>query len=122
MQITHVVRAAEHLSNTPVQVLVYEALGDPLPQFAHVPVVNEPKSKKKLSKRDMKKFVTPEVRRQAARRRLDRRADRQPRRPQPGHGGLLPRAGLPAGGAGQLPRPARLVARRQDARSSRSSR
>lgn len=62
MQITHVIRAAEHLSNTPIQVLVYEALGIPLPVFAHVPVVNEPGSKKKLSKRDMKKFVTAEVR------------------------------------------------------------
>jgi len=62
MQITHVIRAAEHLSNTPVQMLVYQALGLTAPQFAHVPVVNEPGSKKKLSKRDMKKFVTPEVR------------------------------------------------------------
>ncbi len=62
MKITHVIRAAEHLSNTQVQVLVYEALGLPLPEFAHVPVVNEPGSKKKLSKRDMKKFVTPEIR------------------------------------------------------------
>ena len=68
MRITHVVRAAEHLSNTPVQVLAYEGLGYPVPKFAHVPVVNEPaqknqpSSKKKLSKRDMKKFVTPEVR------------------------------------------------------------
>jgi nondiscriminating glutamyl-tRNA synthetase len=62
LKITHVIRAAEHLSNTNVQVLVYQALGLPLPQFAHVPVVNEPGSKKKLSKRDMKKFVTPEIR------------------------------------------------------------
>ncbi|HJT76660.1 MAG TPA: glutamate--tRNA ligase, partial [Gemmataceae bacterium] len=62
MKITHVIRAKEHLSNSYTQVLVYEALGAPLPQFAHVPVVNEPKSKKKLSKRDMKKFVTPDVR------------------------------------------------------------
>ncbi len=62
MNITHVIRAREHLSNTYPQVLFYEALGAPLPQFAHVPVVNEPKSKKKLSKRDMKKFVTPDVR------------------------------------------------------------
>lgn len=61
MEITHVVRAAEHLSNTPIQVLVYKAMGAPMPQFAHVPVVNEPNSKKKLSKRDMKKFVTAEV-------------------------------------------------------------
>jgi nondiscriminating glutamyl-tRNA synthetase len=61
MKITHVVRAAEHLSNTPTQVLIYEALQYPQPTFAHVPVVNEPGSKKKLSKRDMKKFVTSEV-------------------------------------------------------------
>ncbi len=62
MQITHVVRAAEHLSNTPTQCLIYDALNYTRPTFAHVPVVNEPKSSKKLSKRDMKKFVTPEVR------------------------------------------------------------
>jgi glutamyl-tRNA synthetase len=61
MQITHVVRAKEHLSNTPVQVLVYEALGYPVPEFAHVPVVNAPKSKEKLSKRKMKQFMTDEV-------------------------------------------------------------
>jgi glutamyl/glutaminyl-tRNA synthetase len=61
MQITHVVRAREHLSNSYVQVLMFEALGYELPRFGHVPVVNEPNSKKKLSKRDMKKFVTPEI-------------------------------------------------------------
>ncbi len=62
MGITHVIRAREHLSNTYTQVLIFEALGAKLPLFAHVPVVNEPKSKKKLSKRDMAKFVTPEIR------------------------------------------------------------
>lgn len=62
LKITHVVRAAEHLTNTAVQVVVYRGLGEPLPTFAHVPVVNEPNSKKKLSKRDMKKFVTAEIR------------------------------------------------------------
>jgi glutamyl/glutaminyl-tRNA synthetase len=62
LQITHVVRAAEHLTNTAIQVVVYNAMGVPLPTFAHVPVVNEPNSKKKLSKRDMKKFVTTEIR------------------------------------------------------------
>jgi glutamyl-tRNA synthetase len=51
MQITHVVRAEEHLSNTFAQLLVFEALGAPLPEFAHVPYVAEPGSKKKLSKR-----------------------------------------------------------------------
>jgi glutamyl-tRNA synthetase len=43
-------------------VLAYEALGHTHPNFAHVPVVNEPNSKKKLSKRDMRKFVTADVR------------------------------------------------------------
>jgi glutamyl-tRNA synthetase len=52
MQITHVVRAEEHLSNTFPQLLLFEALGAPLPAFAHVPYVAEPGSKKKLSKRE----------------------------------------------------------------------
>ena len=79
MKITHVVRAREHLANTYTQVLIWEALGAPLPKFGHIPVVNEPAPKpgakyppgvkppnknKKLSKRDMAKFVTPEVRAQ----------------------------------------------------------
>jgi nondiscriminating glutamyl-tRNA synthetase len=61
MAITHVVRAKEHLSNTPSQVLFFEALGGRPPQFAHVPVVNRPNSSKKLSKREMKDFMTPEI-------------------------------------------------------------
>ena len=51
MEITHVIRAAEHLSNTPVQALAYQALGSKVPQFAHVPVVNykgDKMSKRKL--------------------------------------------------------------------------
>jgi glutamyl-tRNA synthetase len=59
--ITDVVRAVEHLANTPVQVLAYEALGATLPRFAHVPVVNAPKSNKKMSKRDMARFMTDEI-------------------------------------------------------------
>ncbi len=51
MKITHVVRAEEHLANTYSQILVFEALGYDLPNFAHVPYVAEPGSKKKLSKR-----------------------------------------------------------------------
>lgn len=50
MGITHVVRAEEHLPNTPKQQLLWEALGHTPPQWAHVPVlVNE--QRKKLSKR-----------------------------------------------------------------------
>jgi len=62
MKMTHVLRAREHLTNTYPQVLIFEALGYELPRFGHLPNVNEPNSKKKLSKRDMAKFVTPEIR------------------------------------------------------------
>src|SRR5204863_9524783 len=46
MKITHIIRAKEHLSNTPPQMLVYAALGVTPPLFAHVPVVNAPNSNK----------------------------------------------------------------------------
>ncbi len=39
MSITHVIRGDEHLSNTPRQILLYEALGFPLPEFAHLPMI-----------------------------------------------------------------------------------
>lgn len=51
MNITHVIRAQEHLINTPKQILLYEACGYTLPQFAHVPLILGP-SGDKLSKRD----------------------------------------------------------------------
>ncbi len=50
MEISHVIRGDDHLSNTPRQILIHEALGNPLPAFAHVPMVLGP-DKKKLSKR-----------------------------------------------------------------------
>jgi glutamyl-tRNA synthetase len=50
MQITHVVRGDDHISNTPKQVLLYRALGTTPPQFAHVPLIMGP-DKKRLSKR-----------------------------------------------------------------------
>jgi len=56
MQITHVVRADEHLSNTFPQLLVFEALGAPLPAFAHIPFVAEPGSKTKMSKRKIAEY------------------------------------------------------------------
>ena len=56
MQISHVVRAEEHLSNTFPQLLVFEALGSALPRFAHVPYVAEPGSKAKISKRKMEEY------------------------------------------------------------------
>jgi glutamyl-tRNA synthetase len=49
-EITHVVRGEDHLSNTPKQLLVYEALGAAAPLFAHLPLLHGPDGKK-LSKR-----------------------------------------------------------------------
>lgn len=51
MRITHVIRGAGHLSNTPKQVLLYRALGAPCPEFVHVPTVLAPGGGK-LSKRE----------------------------------------------------------------------
>jgi glutamyl-tRNA synthetase len=56
MQISHVVRADEHLSNTFPQLLLFEALGTALPAFAHVPYVAEPGSKSKMSKRKLAEY------------------------------------------------------------------
>ena len=50
MGITHVIRGDDHLSNTPRQVMVYEALGAPVPTFAHISMILGPDGKK-LSKR-----------------------------------------------------------------------
>ncbi len=57
MEITHVVRAAEHLANTPRQAFIAEALGYPLPQYAHLPYVAEPGGTAKLSKRKLKNYL-----------------------------------------------------------------
>ena len=50
MKITHVIRGNDHLSNTPKQILCYEALGYPQPVFAHIPMILGP-DRKRLSKR-----------------------------------------------------------------------
>ena len=50
MNITHVIRGDDHLSNTPKQILLYKALGWDVPQFAHLPMILD-EQKKKLSKR-----------------------------------------------------------------------
>jgi glutamyl-tRNA synthetase len=57
MAITHVVRGDDHISNTPKHILLYRALGAPLPQFAHVPLILGP-DKKRLSKRHGATSVT----------------------------------------------------------------
>ena len=58
MQITHIIRAEEHLANTPVQALIHQALENPLPVFAHIPFITAPGLTKKLSKRDVDKLRT----------------------------------------------------------------
>jgi glutamyl-tRNA synthetase len=50
MELTHIIRGADHISNTPKQVLQYQALGKPLPVFAHLPLILGP-DKSRLSKR-----------------------------------------------------------------------
>ncbi len=50
MRITHIIRGADHLSNTPKQVLIYQALGARPPVFAHVPLILGP-DRTRLSKR-----------------------------------------------------------------------
>jgi glutamyl-tRNA synthetase len=50
MQITHVIRGADHLSNTSKHALLFEALGHPIPTFVHLPLILGP-DKKRLSKR-----------------------------------------------------------------------
>ncbi len=63
MGITHVIRAQEHLSNTPRQIFIAQSLGYPVPQWAHLPYVAEPGSRNKLSKRKLKQYLNhPEFR------------------------------------------------------------
>ncbi len=56
MEITHVIRAEEHLTNTAVQAMLHQALGNVPPIFAHIPFITSPGSTKKLSKRDVDKL------------------------------------------------------------------
>ena len=56
-RITHVIRAVEHLSNTPRQIFIARALGYDVPHYAHVPYVAEPGSAEKLSKRKLEKSL-----------------------------------------------------------------
>ena len=49
-RITHVIRGQDHLANTPKQIMIYEALGENVPQFAHMPLTLDPQ-KRKISKR-----------------------------------------------------------------------
>jgi glutamyl-tRNA synthetase len=57
MQITYVIRAEEHLSNTARQIFIVDGLGYKRPEYAHVPFVAEPGSKNKLSKRKIPQYL-----------------------------------------------------------------
>jgi glutamyl-tRNA synthetase len=57
MKISHVVRGDDHVSNTPKQILLYQAVGADVPTFAHVPLILGP-DKKRLSKRHGATSVT----------------------------------------------------------------
>ncbi|MBI3649675.1 MAG: glutamate--tRNA ligase [Acidobacteria bacterium] len=57
MQITHIIRGQDHLTNTHKQILIYEALGATVPRFAHLPLIFAP-GKVKLSKRTHGKVVS----------------------------------------------------------------
>ncbi|MGH9776832.1 MAG: glutamate--tRNA ligase [Candidatus Acidiferrales bacterium] len=57
MRITHVIRGSDHLINTPKQLLIYQALGQPPPLFAHVPLILGP-DRTRLSKRHGATSVT----------------------------------------------------------------
>ena len=81
MRISHVIRGEDHLSNTPKQVLLYRALGEAVPQFAHLPLILNP-DRTKMSKRKSQTAVGDYI-----------------------------AEGFIREGAGQLPRPARLVDR-----------
>ena len=49
-EVTHIIRGEDHISNTPRQILIQEALGMPRPQYAHLPLILAP-DRSKLSKR-----------------------------------------------------------------------
>ncbi len=56
-KITHVVRAVEHLPNTPRQIFIAQSLGYELPVYAHLPNVSEPGGPAKLSKRKLAQYL-----------------------------------------------------------------
>jgi glutamyl-tRNA synthetase len=57
MEITHVIRGEDHLSNTPKHILLFQALGAPLPAFAHLPLILNP-DRTKMSKRKSQTAVS----------------------------------------------------------------
>ncbi|MGF1448509.1 MAG: glutamate--tRNA ligase [Opitutales bacterium] len=52
MGMTHVIRGEDHLSNTPKHIELFKALGAPVPQYAHIPLILKGEGSGKMSKRD----------------------------------------------------------------------
>lgn len=52
MEITHAIRGEEWLPSAPAHILIYQSLGIPMPQYAHLPLLLKPEGNGKLSKRD----------------------------------------------------------------------
>ena len=52
MKITHIIRGEDHLANTAKQLPIFEALGAPVPQFAHLPMIHNDKGEKISKRRD----------------------------------------------------------------------
>jgi glutamyl-tRNA synthetase len=57
MEITHVIRGEDHLSNTSKHVELFKAFGAPVPQFAHIPLILKQNGPGKMSKRDQGALV-----------------------------------------------------------------
>ena len=57
MQVSHVIRGEDHLSNTPKHILLFRALGAPTPVFAHLPLILNP-DRTKMSKRKSQTAIT----------------------------------------------------------------
>jgi glutamyl-tRNA synthetase len=57
MEISHVIRGEDHISNTPKQILMMEALGHPIPEFGHLPLILNPDGTK-MSKRKTQTAVS----------------------------------------------------------------
>jgi glutamyl-tRNA synthetase len=57
MEMTHIIRGEDHISNTPKHILLFEALGHAIPQFAHLPLILNP-DRTKMSKRKSQTAVS----------------------------------------------------------------
>ncbi len=115
MEISHVIRAEEHLSNTPRHIFITESLDWDLPRYAHLPFVAEPGSKNKLSKRKLDKYLkNPDfaaLYQHGLKIAEAIRSRNKTRVLQPGHRRFLRAGRLPARCHRQLPPASRLVAR-----------